>query len=75
MRTRHTRKILPVLGSTSSLLLQQSDANIVDVFLILTFTDAVVQQHPGAKIPDIWTAINKRICELSNQEEKKTKDN
>ncbi|XDV10894.1 hypothetical protein PO909_000005 [Leuciscus waleckii] len=29
--------------------------------------NAVVQQHPGAKIPDIRTAINKRICELRHQ--------
>jgi len=36
------------------------------------FTDAVVQQHPGAKIPDIRTAINKRICELRHQEKKKS---
>ncbi|XP_047244539.1 uncharacterized protein LOC124882285 isoform X1 [Girardinichthys multiradiatus] len=36
--------------------------------------EAVVQQHPGAKIPDIRTAINKRICELRHQEKKKTMD-
>ncbi|MEQ2299954.1 hypothetical protein AMECASPLE_020341 [Ameca splendens] len=28
---------------------------------------AVVQQHPGAKISDIRTAINKRICELRHK--------
>ncbi|XP_077063578.1 uncharacterized protein LOC143715715 [Siphateles boraxobius] len=37
--------------------------------------NAVVQQHPGAKIPDIRTAINKRICELRHQEKKKSMDN
>ncbi|MEQ2265792.1 hypothetical protein XENORESO_012736, partial [Xenotaenia resolanae] len=35
---------------------------------------AVVQQNPGAKIPDIRKAINKRICELRHQEKKKTMD-
>ncbi len=48
----------------------------MDVFLIFfSFTDAVVQQHPGVKIPDIRTAINKRICELRHQEKKKSMDN
>ncbi|KAK2832633.1 hypothetical protein Q7C36_016095 [Tachysurus vachellii] len=37
--------------------------------------NAVVQQHPGAKIPDIQTAITKRICELRHQEKKKSMDN
>ncbi|XP_060738433.1 uncharacterized protein LOC132855376 [Tachysurus vachellii] len=37
--------------------------------------NAVVQQHPGAKIPDIRTAINKKICELRHQEKKKSMDN
>ncbi|MED6271894.1 hypothetical protein CHARACLAT_024889 [Characodon lateralis] len=27
----------------------------------------VVQQHPGTKISDIRTAINKRICELRHK--------
>ncbi|MEQ2250030.1 hypothetical protein ILYODFUR_035736 [Ilyodon furcidens] len=34
------------------------------------FLEAVVQQHPGPKIPDIRMAINKRICELRHQEKK-----
>ncbi|KAK2868908.1 hypothetical protein Q7C36_000779 [Tachysurus vachellii] len=37
--------------------------------------NAVVQQHPGAKIPDIQTAIKIRICELRHQEKKKSMDN
>ncbi|XP_076130078.1 uncharacterized protein LOC143111709 [Alosa pseudoharengus] len=34
--------------------------------------DAVTQKHPGVKIADIRTAINKRICELRHQEKKKS---
>ncbi|XP_036066002.1 uncharacterized protein LOC112143471 [Oryzias melastigma] len=36
--------------------------------------DAVIQHHPAAKVADIRTNINKKICELRHQEKKKTMD-
>ncbi|XP_036408042.1 uncharacterized protein LOC118794019 [Megalops cyprinoides] len=34
--------------------------------------DAVVQKHPGVKISEIRTALNKRICELRHQQKIKS---
>ncbi|CAM4635492.1 unnamed protein product [Leuciscus chuanchicus] len=39
----------------------------LDPKMLTALLNAVVQQHPGAKIPDIRTAINKSICELRHQ--------
>nr|XP_046229934.1 uncharacterized protein LOC124050977 [Scatophagus argus] len=44
----------------------------LDPVKLKALLDAVVQKHPGVKISEIRTALNKRICELRHQQKIKS---